>query len=366
MRATSGRETGCRYATIDSVSACAGVSPGVRGRDQQAPRRLLGVGMRRERPAARQLAQHDPAALERDRQRAQPGGDLVLLDAQRVGQLLDRHGVGSEEQQRLQVSLELHHATSPTAGTLESARTVIGPNDSAWSQSASPLLYSSSSAKSVTATVMRSPALHRLVEGERPPPQQRAQQHEALGQPDPRHCEMAQVDRRRRAQQSAERLAEHGRVVRLLGMLEWRAAQRRRKRRRAIEHALLGLPARGQKAPGAAEAGVGEHPLEQLLGRLGRRQVVELLDLLARQHQARLQLQQRGDQHEELGRGLEVQLVARLQMVQVGEHDLGQLDLEQVQLVAQDQRQQQVERPGEDVEVQLQRVIAVEGTSVAG
>jgi hypothetical protein len=43
-------------------------------------------------------------------------------------------------------------------------------------------------------------------------------------------------------------------------------------------------------------------------------------------------------------------------VVEVGEHDVGQLDLEQVELFAQDQRQQQVERPGEDVEVELQVV----------
>ena len=165
---------------------------------------------------------------------------------------------------------------------------------------------------------------------------------------------MAQVERRRRAQQAAERLAEHGRVVGLLGLLERRAAQRGRQRRGAVERALLGLAARGQEAAGAAEARVGEHPLEQLLGRLGGRELVELLDLLARQHQARLELQQRGDQHEELRRGLEVELVAGLEVVEVGQHDVGQLDLEQVELLAQDQRQQQVERAREDVEVQLQ------------
>ena len=37
-------------------------------------------------------------------------------------------------------------------------------------------------------------------------------------------------------------------------------------------------------------------------------------------------------------------------------HDVGQLDLEQVDLLAQDQRQQQVERTREDVEVQLEPV----------
>ena len=44
----------------------------------------------------------------------------------------------------------------------------------------------------------------------------------------------------------------------------------------------------------------------------------------------------------------------RLEVVEVGDDDLRQVDLEQVQLLAQDQREQQVERTGEDVEVQLE------------
>ena len=51
---------------------------------------------------------------------------------------------------------------------------------------------------------------------------------------------------------------------------------------------------------------------------------------------------------------LEVELAAALEEVEVAEHDVGQLDLEQVDLLAQDERQQQVERPGEDLEVQLE------------
>ncbi len=42
-------------------------------------------------------------------------------------------------------------------------------------------------------------------------------------------------------------------------------------------------------------------------------------------------------------------------MVEIGEHDIGELHLEQVDLLAQDERQQEVERPGEDLQVQLKR-----------
>ena len=41
-------------------------------------------------------------------------------------------------------------------------------------------------------------------------------------------------------------------------------------------------------------------------------------------------------------------------MVEVADDDVGQLDLEQVDLLAQDERQQQVERPAEDLEVELE------------
>ena len=105
------------------------------------------------------------------------------------------------------------------------------------------------------------------------------------------------------------------------------------------------------RAPVAARV---EHPREQLLGGLAGLEVEQLL-VLARQHQARLQLEQRGDQDEELGGDLEVELAAGLEVVEVAEHDVGQLDLEQVDLLAQDEGQQQVEGPAEDLEVELER-----------
>ena len=94
---------------------------------------------------------------------------------------------------------------------------------------------------------------------------------------------------------------------------------------------------------GAAVAARLEHAREQLLGGLAGLEVEQLV-VLARQHEPRLQLEQRGDQDEELGRDLEVELAARLEEVEVGDDDVGQLDLEQVDLLAQDERQQQVER----------------------
>ncbi len=97
-----------------------------------------------------------------------------------------------------------------------------------------------------------------------------------------------------------------------------------------------------------------EHPREQLLGGFAGLEVVEVL-VGAREHEPRLELEQRGDEHEELGRDLEVELAAALEVVEVGEHDVGELHLEQVDLLAQDERQQEVERTREDLEVELER-----------
>ena len=75
----------------------------------------------------------------------------------------------------------------------------------------------------------------------------------------------------------------------------------------------------------------------------------------ARQHQPRLQLEQRGDQDEELGGRLEVELTGPLEVLDVREHDLREVDLEQVDLLLQHERQEQVERPVEDLEVEVER-----------
>jgi hypothetical protein len=41
-------------------------------------------------------------------------------------------------------------------------------------------------------------------------------------------------------------------------------------------------------------------------------------------------------------------------MAEVGEDDLRELDLQQVDLLAEDERQEEVERPAEDLEVELE------------
>ena len=97
---------------------------------------------------------------------------------------------------------------------------------------------------------------------------------------------------------------------------------------------------------------LGEPPRE-LLGRLLGLELGELGVLLG-EHRARLQLEQRRDQDEELAAGVEVELAALGEVLDERDHDLGEVDLAERQLLAQHEREQQVERPLERVEVQLE------------
>ena len=158
----------------------------------------------------------------------------------------------------------------------------------------------------------------------------------------------------RHRQQAAERPAERRRVPdRAVDVLERPAAKADRQRRlavadlRLVGEAILEVVGR---PPVAARL---EHPREQLLGGLARLELEQLV-VLAGQHQPGLELEQGGDEHDELGRRLEIELAASLEEVEVGDDDLGQLELEQVDDVAQDERQQQVERAAEDLQIELE------------
>ncbi len=109
----------------------------------------------------------------------------------------------------------------------------------------------------------------------------------------------------------------------------------------------------GQVRRGVAVAPVLEHPREQLLGGLLRREL-ELVLLGSGQQQARLELEQGRDEYEELGRRLEVELPLLLDVVEVGDHDLAELDLGERDLLAQDDAHQEVEGAGENVEVEVE------------
>ena len=211
---------------------------------------------------------------------------------------------------------------------------------------------------------------------------------QALGDRHAGRGDVADVDGGGHQQQASDRLAKHLRVLTggahspdgwvgggaPVALRKDRAAQALGQRRGAKAHAVLAREQLAKMLGGGAVATGVEHPREQLLGGLSGLEVEHLL-LFAAQHQTGLELQQGGDQHDELGGGLQVQLLALaarsasslaflrgtrvirllLEMVEVGEHDFGQLQLQQVHLFAQHKREQQVERAAEDVQVELER-----------
>ena len=97
---------------------------------------------------------------------------------------------------------------------------------------------------------------------------------------------------------------------------------------------------------------LGEPPRELLGGRL-RLELGELGRLL-REQAARLQLQQRRDEHEELAARVEVELIPLREPLDEREHDGGDVDVPQVELVLEDERQEQVEGALERVKVELE------------
>ena len=106
---------------------------------------------------------------------------------------------------------------------------------------------------------------------------------------------------------------------------------------------------------GLLRAPVLGEPPRQLLGRLLGPELGQLVGLLGKEA-ARLQLEQRREQHEELAAGFEVELVALGEPRHEGDDDLRQVELGERQLLAQHQRKQQVERPLEGIEVELKFV----------
>src|SRR5262249_62115833 len=74
-----------------------------------------------------------------------------------------------------------------------------------------------------------------------------------------------------------------------------------------------------------------------------------------REEPAGLELEQRGDQDEELAARVEVELVALGEPGDESDHDLGEVELAERHLLAEDEREQEVERALERVEVEQER-----------
>ena len=160
------------------------------------------------------------------------------------------------------------------------------------------------------------------------------------------HGDRAAPDRRRvdapgRLEQVQHRLGQPPGL--LVDERRRRARRGVRRRRRAEDAQPGGGAALGEPLRRALEALVlGEAQRELLGGGLG----VDLLLVLGVgvDEQARLQLAQRGHQHEELRERLEVDLLGALDLGQVGQHDVDDRHLDELELLAQNEREQEVER----------------------
>ena len=129
--------------------------------------------------------------------------------------------------------------------------------------------------------------------------------------------------------------------------------RRERGRAEPEEPVARGLEPLGEPGRGLLRAPVlGEAPRELLGGHL-RLELGEL-GVLVGEQPARLQLEQRRDQDEELAARVEVELIPLGQVLDEGDHDLGEVDLAQRQLLAEDERQQEVERAFERVEIEVE------------
>ena len=97
---------------------------------------------------------------------------------------------------------------------------------------------------------------------------------------------------------------------------------------------------------------LGEPPRKLLGGFLGL-EVGELRSLVL-EESPRLELEQRGDENEELAAGVEVERLPLREPLDEAHDDAGDVHVGQVDFLLQDERQQQVEGAFEGVEVQLE------------
>ena len=143
---------------------------------------------------------------------------------------------------------------------------------------------------------------------------------------------------------SAARSAQRGgELLRILRGEPALGPRRERRGREPEEAVALGREPLGEPAGGVLHAPVLGEPARQLLGGLLRLEVGELVRLLG-EEAARLQLEQRGDEDEELPARVEVELLALGEPLDERDDDPGDVDLREVELVAQHERQEQVER----------------------
>src|SRR5205823_14725035 len=146
-----------------------------------------------------------------------------------------------------------------------------------------------------------------LIEVEQPPPrQQRAEafDEQRNGREAQRH--VRERDLRRLDREQPQHRRERLRLLRRQAALRLRCERRRPKAEETVARLSQPLCQPGRRLFHPPVLG---EPARELLGRLLRAELGELR-LLVREERARLQLEQRGDKHEELAARLEIELLA--------------------------------------------------------
>ena len=152
-------------------------------------------------------------------------------------------------------------------------------------------------------------------------------------------------------EQADDRLDERGGL--LLRQVGGKRSRRERCANRAEEATSELLPARAEPACGGAEALVLGEAGGELGGSLLGALLLDVAVALAEQP-ASLDLAQGGDEQQELRHGLEIELLDLGESLDVLDHDLGDGHLDEVDLLAQHEREQQVEGACVRVEVELE------------
>ena len=151
---------------------------------------------------------------------------------------------------------------------------------------------------------------------------------------------------RERTQRSAERFG----ILRRKAALD---AWRQRSRPDAEPAILLGAEALEEPGCGLLHAPVLREPSGELRRGLLGLELVELGRLVG-EERARLELEQGRHENEELAARLQVELVTLSESLDECQDDGGDVDLPRLELFLQEQREEEVERPFEGVELELE------------
>ena len=228
---------------------------------------------------------------------------------------------------------------------------LIGANGAAWSIEISPERRSSSSARNATACSTRESSPTSASKSNRVRRRSTARNRSRNCATGGKRSAMCASDTSGGGTASSRSAAaSRSRLLRRELQLDLRRERRRADPEEAV---ALGREPLAQPRRRLLHPPVLGEPPRELLGRRLRLELGELGRLLG-EEAARLQLEQRRDEDEELAARLEVELVPLGEPLEEREHDAGDVDLAQVELVLEDERQQQVERPLERVEVELE------------